>query len=130
MRSVTVYMSDGDTITTSINGTNEEIVRHYLGNRFEAGCDTKHHVAMCIHFEDTGVRVCYGLRIKCIEHVGVSGCIEGVRKETVKVDDTTSFEEIMLTASGGAEYALSDVWVYDLNGEWIEGIGYKHATCE
>lgn len=80
MRSVTVYMSDGDTITTSINGTNEEIVRHYLGNRFEAGCDTKHHVAMCIHFEDTGVRVCYGLRIKCIEHVGVSGCIGGIHR--------------------------------------------------
>lgn len=36
MRTVTVYMSDGDTITTSINGTDQEIIRHYLGNRFEA----------------------------------------------------------------------------------------------
>lgn len=60
MRTVTVYMSDGDTITTSINGTDKEIVRHYLGNRFEAGSDTKHHVALCIHFHDTDKR--YGLR--------------------------------------------------------------------
>lgn len=66
MRHITVYMSDGDTISTEINGTDEEIIRHYLGNRFEAGCDTKHHVAL---------------------------------------------------------------WVFDLDGEWIKGIGYKHATA-
>ena len=127
MRTVTVYMSDGDTITTSINGTNREIVRHYLGNRFEAGSDTKHHVALCIHFHDTDKR--YGLVFKCIEHVGWSGWIDNVRKETVKVDDTKSFEEIMLTNRSGAEYALSDVWVYDRNGYCIEEIGYQHDTA-
>ena len=34
MRSITVFMSDGDTISTSINGTDDEIIRHYLGHRF------------------------------------------------------------------------------------------------
>lgn len=126
MRTVTVYMSDGDTITTSINGTDQEIIRHYLGNRFEAGSDTKHHVALCVHFHDTDKR--YGLVFKCIEHVGTSGFINNVRKETVQVDDTNSFEEIILTNLSGAEYALSDVWVYDPSGRWIHGIGYKHAT--
>lgn len=66
---------------------------------------------------------------KCIEHVGTSGFVNSVRKETVKVDDTTSFDEIILTTRSDSEYALSDVWVYDLNGEWIKGIGYKHATA-
>lgn len=127
MRHITVYMSDGDTISTSINGTDEEIMRHYLGHRFEAGSDTEHHVALCIHFHDNDKR--YGLRIKCIEHAGVSGCIAHVRKENVPVDDTTSFDEIILTTRSDSEYALSDVWVYDLDGEWIKGIGYKHATA-
>ena len=128
MRHITVYMSDGDTISTNINGTDEEIMRHYLGNRFEAGSDTKHHVALCIHFHDTDRR--FGLSIKCIEHAGVSGCISHVRKDTVKIDDNNSYEEIMLVTRSDAEYALDDVWVYNLNGEWIKGIGYKHATAE
>lgn len=128
MRHITVYMSDGDTISTNINGTDEEIMRHYLGNRFEAGCDTKHHVALCIHFHDNDKR--YGLRIKCIEHNGLSGCISHVRKDTVKIDDNNSYEEIMLVTRSDAEYALNDVWVYDMDGNWIEGIGYKHATTE
>lgn len=127
LRTVTVFMSDGDTITTSINGTDEEIMRHYLGKRFEAGSDTKHHVALCIHFHDT--EAIYGLRIKCIEHAGVSGCIASVRKERVDVDENTSFDEIILTTRSDSEYALSDVWVYDLDGEWIKGIGYKHTTA-
>lgn len=128
MRTVTVYMSDGDTITTSINGTDQEIIRHYLGNRFEAGSDTKHHVALCVHFHDTNKR--YGLVFKCIEHVvGLSGFVNNVRKETVHVDDTNSFDEIILTNRSGDEYALSDVWVYTPDGEWIKGIGYKHATA-
>ena len=97
MRHITVYMSDGDTISTSINGTDEEIIRHYLGNRFEAGSDTKHHYALC------SVRM-----------------IRGVREE--------EGECIWLTVSD-TEYSLDDVWVYDLNGEWIKGIGYKHATA-
>lgn len=126
MRTITVYMSDGDTITTSINGTDREIIRHYLGHRFEAGSDTKHHVALCIHFHETDMR--FGLVFKCIEHVGLSGFINNVRKETVQVDDTNSFNEIILTNRSGDEYALSDVWVYDPAGQWIDGIGYKHAT--
>ena len=27
-------VADGDTISTSINGTDDEIIRHYLGHRF------------------------------------------------------------------------------------------------
>lgn len=54
MRTITVYMSDGDTIDTEINGTDQEIIRHYLGNRFEAGSDTKHHVALCIVQNENG----------------------------------------------------------------------------
>lgn len=126
MRHITVYMSDGDTITTSINGEDEEIIRHYLGRRFEAGSDTEHHVALMVHFHDTDK--CFGLRIKNIES-GATGCIAGVRNEIVEVDDTTSLDEIILTTRGDSEYALNDVWVYDLNGEWIRGIGYKHATA-
>jgi len=127
MRHVTVYMSDGDTISTNINGTDEEIMNHYLGNRFEAGSDTKHHVALCIHFHDTDKR--YGLRIKAIE-MGTTHRVKTVRRVTVCVDETKTIEEFMITTQGGAEFALDDVWVYNLNGEWIRGIGYKHATAE
>jgi len=126
MRHITVYMSDGDTIETDINGTDEEITRHYLGQRFEAGSDTEHHVALLVHFHDNDKK--YGLRIKNIES-GATGCIAGVRNEIVEVDDTTSLDEIILTTRGDSEYALNDVWVYDLNGEWIRGIGYKHPTA-
>lgn len=126
MRTVTVFMSDGDTITTSINGTDDEIIRHYLGHRFEAGSDTKHHVALCIFFHDT--EAIYGLRIRNIES-GASGCISSVRKENVPVDENTSFEEIILTTRSDSEYALSDVWVYGMDGNWIRGIGYKHPVA-
>lgn len=126
MRHITVYMSDGDTISTSINGTDEEIIRHYLGQRFEAGSDTEHHVALLVHFHDTDKK--YGLRIKNIES-GSVGCIADVREETTKVDDSTSFDQIFLTTRSGSEYVLDDVWVYDLNGAWIKGIGYKHPTA-
>jgi len=118
MRSITVYMSDGDTIETNINGTDDEIVRHYLGHRFEAGSDTEHHVALLVHFHDTDER--FGLRIKNIESSAM-GCIADVHQD----EDCA----IMLTTRGGAEYDIRDVWVYDLNGEWIQGIGYKHPTA-
>lgn len=117
MRTITVYMSDGDTITTDINGTDEEIARHYLGHTFEAGSDTKHHVALLVHFHDTDNRI--GLRIKNIE----SGCVRQIRE--VREEEG---ECIWLKVSD-TEYSLDDVWVYDLNGEWIRSIGYKHATA-
>lgn len=117
MRTITVYMSDGDTITTDINGTDDEIIRHYLGRRFEAGIDTKHHFALLVHFHDTDKR--HGLRVQNIESGSVRR-IESVREEDgeciwLKVSDT--------------ECALDDVWVYDLRGEWLKGIGYKHAEA-
>lgn len=127
LRTITVYYSDGDTTTTSINGTDEEIGRHYLGHTFEAGCDTKHHVALLVHFHDTDRKI--GVRIKNIES-GASGCIADVRRETTKVDAESSFEEVILTVRSDAQYALSDVWVYDLNGEWIQGIGYSKEFAE
>lgn len=127
MRHITVYMSDGDTISTNINGTDDEIMRHYLGNRFEAGSDNKHHVALAVHFHDTYKT--YGLPIKAIE-MGTTHRVKTVRRVTVCVDETKTIEEFMITTQGGAEFALDDVWVYNLNGEWIKGIGYKHATAE
>jgi len=126
MRSITVYMSDGDTIETNINGTDDEIVRHYLGHRFEAGSDTEHHVALLVHFHDTDER--FGLRIKNIES-GAIGQIADVREATTKIDDNTSCDDIMLTTRSGSVYDIKDVWVYDLEGFWIEGIGYKHPTA-
>ena len=121
LRTITVYYSDGDTTTTSINGTDEEIGRHYLGHTFEAGCDTKHHVALAIHFHDSGRKI--GLRVKNIES-GCVGTIASVRIDTTKIDDAKSITEIMLPLSDGTEYALADVWVHDLNGDWLQGIGY------
>jgi len=125
MRHITVYMSDGDTITTDINGTNEEIAKHYLGQRFEAGSDTEHHVALCVRFHDIGESI--GLRCRNIE----SGCIRMIRAarvEVTHVDDNQSFPWICLTVSD-TEYSLDDVWVYNLNGEWIKGIGYPHCVA-
>jgi hypothetical protein len=125
-RTITVYMSDGDTITTEINGTDKEIVRHYLGHRFEAGCDTEHHVALLVRFHDTGKK--YGLRIKNIES-GSQGWIDNVYLETVKVDDNESFDQVILTTLCGAQYDIADVWVFDPNGKWITGIGFPRATA-
>ena len=36
-RSIRVHFDDGDTITTSINGTNESITRYYVGQQFNLG---------------------------------------------------------------------------------------------
>ncbi len=44
MRPIKVTFSDGDTLHTSINGTDEEINRHYLGQWFNHG-DTWTHPA-------------------------------------------------------------------------------------
>lgn len=42
MRSITVNFEDGNKIHTSINGTNESIEAHYIGNSFDFG-DTEEH---------------------------------------------------------------------------------------
>ena len=44
MRSITVNMEDGNKIHTSINGTNEDINKHYIGQSFDFG-DTEEHPA-------------------------------------------------------------------------------------
>lgn len=36
-RIVKVYFEDGDNLTTSINGTVEEVKRYYIGNTFNRG---------------------------------------------------------------------------------------------
>ncbi|XZE35363.1 hypothetical protein SH501x_000853 [Pirellulaceae bacterium SH501] len=126
MRTITVYMSDGDTITTGINGTDEEIRRYYLGNRFTLPCETRYRFALMVHFHDSGAKV--GLLIKNIES-GYYYRIGDVRKETVQVDDQNRFDEIILTSYKGSEHALSDVWVYDIQSNWIKEIGYKHPVA-
>ena len=37
MRAIKVHFSNGDSLVTSINGTNEEIKRYYIGNVFNLG---------------------------------------------------------------------------------------------
>jgi hypothetical protein len=44
MKAIRVTFSDGNTIETSINGTDEEIRQYYLGNLFNFG-DTDEHPA-------------------------------------------------------------------------------------
>ncbi len=127
MRSVTVYFSDGDTITTNINGADDEIADHYLGKRFEAGSDTKHHVALCVRFNDTNETL--GLKVKNIES-GDEGVISCVQSHEMKITDTDSYNEIMLDLLCGNAFALADVWVYDLNSNWIRSVGYPHPTVQ
>jgi len=42
MRDITVIFEDGNTIATSINGSEETIREYYIGNRFQFG-DTEEH---------------------------------------------------------------------------------------
>ncbi len=42
MRDITVTFEDGNTISTSINGSEETIREYYIGNRFQFG-DTEEH---------------------------------------------------------------------------------------
>ena len=44
MRDITVTFEDGNTISTSINGSKETIREYYIGNRFQFG-DTEEHTA-------------------------------------------------------------------------------------
>lgn len=42
MKTAKVYFEDGNTLTTSINGTKKEIEAYYIGKRFQFG-DTEEH---------------------------------------------------------------------------------------
>lgn len=126
MRTITVYFDDGDKLTTSINGSDPEIAQHYLGTRFEAGDDTKHHVAILVHFHDTDRRI--GLTCVNIES-GSTGQVQDVRRETVKIDDDNSFEEVVIKTQS-SEYSTQDLWFYDLRGHHIPTIGYRSNSVE
>lgn len=54
MRSIKVTFDDGDTLTTSINGTDEEIARYYLGQPFVLADEVTKHTAVIVEFLDTG----------------------------------------------------------------------------
>jgi hypothetical protein len=127
MRAITVYFDDGDTITTSINGTDDQIIHNYLGNRFEAGSDTEHHTALLVHFHDTDRR--WGLVCRNIESDS-TGQIVDVRRETVLIDDVSSYEEVTVATKGGHQYAINDLWVYGPTGQYLPKVGYPHATVE
>jgi len=55
MRAITVYYSNGDHVTTNINGTEGEIRAYYMGQRFNlgdgAGGDLM-AIALCVDFLD------------------------------------------------------------------------------
>jgi hypothetical protein len=42
MRTIKVTFADGNSLITSINGTNEEINSYYLGNTFNLGREEDH----------------------------------------------------------------------------------------
>lgn len=127
IRPITVYFSNGDTITTKIYGTDDDIADHYLGKKFEVGPDKRSHVALCIRFNDTNETL--GLKVKNIES-GDEGTISHVLSDEVKINDNESYNEIMLDLLCGNAFALADVWVYDLNSNWIRSVGYPHPTVQ
>lgn len=55
MRSIKVTFDDGDHLTTSINGTDEEIAQYYLGQPFELADESGKHHAVIVEFLDTGM---------------------------------------------------------------------------
>jgi hypothetical protein len=118
-RTVKVFYSSGDIITKHIIGTNDEIIDNHLGKPFE---DTG-IIAMSVHVDEYML----GLMVRNIENYQTDR-VKSVRRETVKVDDTKSFDEIILILYSDDEVALNDAWVYDLKGEWLNTIGYKHET--
>ena len=50
MRTIKVWFDDGDHLVTSINGTDQEIIDHYIGHDFEVGGDVKKHKAVLVEF--------------------------------------------------------------------------------
>lgn len=122
LRSVTVYFSDGKASTNSTIGDDDDIAKHFLGKEFESGSNS---VALCVQFNDTNETL--GLQVKNIES-GDRGTIRCVRIENVKVDDNKSYEEIMLDLLDGNVFAIKDVWIYDMQGDWLKTVGYPHET--
>ncbi len=51
MRPICVRFNDGDYLSTNINGTNQEILKHYVGNDFEKSDETTHY-AISVEFLD------------------------------------------------------------------------------
>jgi hypothetical protein len=46
-----VTFLNGDSLVTSINGTQEEIEKYYLGNSFNLGCGEKDRMTIAIKVE-------------------------------------------------------------------------------
>jgi hypothetical protein len=124
MRTVTVYFSDGDTITTDINGTDDTIANYYLGRPFELSED-RSATALLVHFLDTDRR--WGLVGRNIEN-DATGQIADVQNEIVKVDENESFEQIVVKFKSGNQYALDDLWIYAPDGTWLPHVGCPQAV--
>jgi len=124
MRTVTVYFSDGDTITTSINGTDDEVASYYLGQSFELSED-RSATALLVHFLDTDRR--WGLVGRNIEN-DATGQITDVQLETVRVDEDESFDQVMIRFRSGNRYALDDLWIYAPGGTWLPHVGCPQAV--
>jgi hypothetical protein len=50
MKSVKVYFGNGDSLTTKINGTDEEITEYYLGKWFNLG-SVEDNMQKCVKVE-------------------------------------------------------------------------------
>lgn len=51
MRAIKVYFANGDTLCTSINGTEDEIRAYYLNNTFNLGNDLRDVMTKAIRVE-------------------------------------------------------------------------------
>lgn len=118
-KKVTVFYSDGHNLTTEHIGTNDEIAKHFLGRTTVFNGIVL--VALAVQIEGGYTQ---GLKIKSIE-TGEYNRIANTRLETVKIDDDQSYDEVILHLYDGNEHVLNDVWVYDLDDNWLNGIGYK-----
>lgn len=50
MRFIKVTFDDGDYLTTSINGTDQEILDYYIGNKFTLPDEVSFHTAIKVEF--------------------------------------------------------------------------------
>ncbi len=131
LRIVTVYMSDGDTITTSINGTDEEIAKYYLGNTFRNSQENP-RVCLSVKFHDTQETL--GLIARNIESGWTGEIIEVTDKEDYIEIKCVEYSSDVLggpwTREPGeyAWYDLQDCWVYDRQNKWLKTVGYKYES--
>lgn len=59
-RTVTVYFSCGDNLTTEINGTDEEILQYYIGKQFNLGDGNggdRMSTALFVNFHDHDINI-------------------------------------------------------------------------